>query len=408
MGMKGLCSNIDKFLSRLDDYFPRILKESTSRLLMDPHALQDINCVVLHSNNIIFQEHFFYKVFGITKPLESTLDISGTEYEYIYSDKHIEIDMCADMLAHVKGIVSNKPINGNRFVVFIKGLERASNDLQLALKNVIDIAPETSCFVISMNSASKLHECIKSRAMMVNMAFMIDKVHEVVQEFFNESIPFDRFYVEYIRCNLDLVSVIIMRTFRVQATEVDKLLSSFIRKTNKEKNVVVAITDTRDLAYKLFHINFPLSLLCKMIIHMFCNSSLAAHVVGLCADHEKTSVISKKDVLVYEKVLMGIANLVIKDNVNILLPEDDMDEPIPLLPVESESQSNPVSIVQKQEEEPKPKRGRPKKAETASAKKPPPEPRAKATATDEPAPQPQAPVPLKKVVKKKIIPPTPL
>lgn len=190
------------------------------------------------------------------------------ESTYEFSDYHFEFTAKEEYLSFIKQTVANRPINGRPFMFFVMDVQAATKAQQQGLKKLLDTSLNNSVFVLATTSLSHVDHGIRSRCAHIN-------VYKVNHPFFD-----------------------------TPETTVDKYIHKFLATAGKAKQYD-QIMSCRDLAYKLFHMNYSLARICKSIIDFFAtDDSLVHDVVELCAQCEKQSNCIHKSVLLYERVLI--------------------------------------------------------------------------------------------------------
>lgn len=308
--MQSLCNNIDSFLNKLDVFLPRLLRYPSYKLLHEPNIITDTNCTILYGNTITFTQHILYRIIGIKKTSCCTFQNGNTEYMYKTSEKHIEFEISDEHITFVKDIIRNKNIQGRKFIFYITQVEKASRDCINSLKHLVDNCVN-ACFIIHFKSLGKLDNGLASRAIMYNMTFVPCQVFEVMKEFFDyQDMTEEAFLSDFTKTGYDLMSYIIMKSFNLSSSKLEDIIHKHLDTYSTEGKPLAIIQSARELSYKLYHINFPIPLLSQIIIKHLSNISTIHEIVAVCSACDVLACRSKKDVLVYEQLLLNIYPLI--------------------------------------------------------------------------------------------------
>ena len=179
-----------------------------------------------------------------------------------------------------------------------------------------------ACFVIYARNISKVPNTILSRCSLMNLAFPINNIYNTLNRLLDthSQVNKDTFESEYASTGYDILSYIMKYSLSITTTCLDEVVIKHFDNVIKEKNILNVIMTTRELSYKLYHINFPISMLSHIIINKHKDKDNINDIVSTCADCDALAATSKKDVLVYEKMLLQLYHLIKKSKVAKLPP----------------------------------------------------------------------------------------
>lgn len=292
-----------KFLNGLDEYLPLLLKPYAKKVYEDPSILDDFQVILLHGNTPLLLSSFFYKVYGIRNVRSSTIQIDGEDIPYSFSDKHMEMSCTDQHLRYIKSITKNHTISHNKYLFFIRFHHRVSPLLQHQLKNIIEMAPN-AVFVLAAPSATDVDHVLVNMALKLSLGFPCNEFYDFytnnIGMFGHEcSLSKEDFETLYYSLPLDSIALI-LRLIMNRHTKIEEAIFKFIETCEKEKSDLTIISNSRDLSYKLFHLNYPISSICKCLLHVM-PSHVHADLVMIASKADHMAAISKKDVLVYER-----------------------------------------------------------------------------------------------------------
>jgi len=232
-----------------------------------PHIPFEVGSIIIHSHTLLYAKEYFLlaieKHYGQAPGYISTS--SYDEMPYSYSDLHFEMPVSFVSLSFIKTTSKNKSINGKLFVFFLTNLQNTNKQLQLAIRHLIDSSLHNCVFIFPVEKLTGVDRGIITRSCIINLVK-------------NQREP-------------DIVLMM------------DNAILSFLQK-GKSLKPLDCITQCRELAYRLFHVNCPLSRLCKHIINFFSEDENIVYDVikDLCDLEAKRNGIHK-DILLYEQVL---------------------------------------------------------------------------------------------------------
>ncbi len=172
-----------------------------------------------------------------------------------------------DPILFLKNICKNRPIDNKPFVFLISEFQAC----QQSMRRLIDSSISFSIFIFVTSKLTNIESGLRSRCTFVN-------IYKVKKEL----------------C--------------MSESWVRKCLKDFFVKVDS-LNSLELITDARDIAYKLYHINFPLAQLCKIIIDIYQQHPNLISIVNLCAITEEKQNLIYKDILLYEALILKVAKM---------------------------------------------------------------------------------------------------
>lgn len=305
-------NEVKTFLNNLDHYIPKLLNDTALRFIQT-NALCDVNGVLLYANEYALLNRvaqcFVKKLFDV-----DTLQIRQScqdenEFFFLLSDYHMEFELNEKSLAYIKSIICNKTISNRSFVFIIKNAEsKISRHHYLALRSLIDMN-SSSKFIVTTTSISFLESSLTSRLLNINCSFPLSKVRcfELIPQSMTENEIKTRFY----KAEGNIITILqrlgsSLEEDLMWQKAIDKVLTSF----KSEKKQYIIISNVRDLVYKLYHIGVSLKQVCMYLISKHTTHKKVNHIVEFIASCEHESLNGAKEILIYEKVFLGLYNIV--------------------------------------------------------------------------------------------------
>lgn len=226
--------------------------------------------IMMYNKNEVVMRAFFHAFLKHRFQL-ANIQLRNATYEdvaYKSSDVHFEIELCDTMLKFIKQITKNRPINDNPFMFFILNFQDVSKSLQQSLRRLMDSTTANTVFVMATTRLSRIDHGLMSRSTMINL-FKMKK--PLLEE-------------------------------KIQAVEnaIEGLLDSA-----KKMKPLDKILKSRELAYKLFHVNYPIEKVALTIVNYFSrDEAIIPQVVKTCAEADAHSQSVHKDILCYEQLLL--------------------------------------------------------------------------------------------------------
>jgi len=249
--MSALQKKIDEVLNTID-----ISKE--------PLIPLNVGAIIICGHDLLISRQHFLRSIGLSYNVHMSRAVFD-DLEYAFTDSHFEVPITLSTITFIKNTAQNRSINGKPFIFFVTGLTHANRILQNAMKRLIDTCISNCVFVFPLESLAGIDRGLANRCCIINLL--------------KHSPP---------SCVLAM----------------DKSITSFLSKV-KTLKPIDAILQSRELAYKLFHVNCPLARICKMIIKHFSDDvSIIHELVETLAKLEAHSCKLHKDVFVYEQVLL--------------------------------------------------------------------------------------------------------
>lgn len=309
----SFCRVLNTVLNDLELHLPYLLKPSIQPVFEKQVSLDDFHIVLLHSNNQVIMEAFFRSIFDITFTRQGTTTIGDVDLPYMFSDRHIEIDLCEEAIVYLKQVVKNKTLSASKFIFYIKGVNRNNFHLQRQLKNIIETS-HNSLFVITAKSLSNVQPVLQSLSIQLNLGFPLEKImewYDIYSSSLLEDCTFSRAEVESIySTDHDFINLVLKMSMNAKKSKLEEALYKFLdQETTKNKYDLVA--KSREMAYKLYHMNVPISYICRSFTSFFQNYdySCSMKLIELASQAEYMSCISKKDVLSYERFLIDVLSI---------------------------------------------------------------------------------------------------
>lgn len=304
---------MQSFLNDLDSALPQLLHPHALRVYENPDSIDDFHVVVLYNNSPLFIDAYFRRIFNIGHVREATTSVpNNSELLYRFSDKHIEFPLTDDHVQYIKQVTKNKTLNDKKSIFCIKGIPSGSQHLQNQLKNVIEKSTNT-VFVIQAENRTDISPALSTMSIAIPLHFRFDQVFDYYNSNFKifghtEPLSIDVVRSIYDSSNPDMLSMFMRLAHKIQKTRLEASVDAFVEACDGDTDPLSTITRCRELAYKLFHMNYPLCSLAKYLY-----SILPSHIltdfsfISASADH--LCMTTKKDILTYERFLIELAEL---------------------------------------------------------------------------------------------------
>lgn len=290
-----------------------LLEPIAQQVYQNPSILDDFHVVLLHNNSPLFIDMFFRHIYQIDNIREATSSIvNGNEITYKFSDNHIEIPLTDEHIQYIKHVTRNKTISAKKSIFYIRGLPNNSSHLQNQLKNLIEKS-SNAVFVIAVPSRAEVNYSLTSMAVNLSIRFPSENVIDFYRNSYksfghDECMSIDELTTLYSQCNGDLFNGFLRILHKIPKTKLEQALDAFVEFCDNESDYLSLITRCRDISYKLFHLNYPLSSVAKYLL-----GTLPSHILMdfsiLAANSDHLCMTTKKDVLTYEKFFIQLAEL---------------------------------------------------------------------------------------------------
>ena len=289
-------------LNDCSPYFIDLLHVQASSIIQK--GVQGSRYFVLYGNDQMFLDHFIDTYICLTY---NTKNIQTKEHMlYMYSDYHFQFDITKDtyteQLQAMNQLKKTSNITGRHHILHIRGIQKKRCKL---LHHYIDTNNTDRVIVfITTPSLSAIDDALKSRCEIVNMAFSKEKQkHFCLQNIPN--ITEELFETAYHISHGNFTQTILRLKFDM-CTNLEKYIIELFESILKCRTFLPVITKIREGIQKLYHINTPLDYICKIIIHEYRNTQYNEEIIKVCADCQHTSLLTSKDILVYEKMFIDI------------------------------------------------------------------------------------------------------
>lgn len=302
----SFCKPMVTFLNGLEDHMPMLLDTIALNVYTQPTILDDFQVVLLYGNSPILLDKYFYKVYDIRNVRSSTLEIAGEELPYHFSDRHMEMPLTDLYIQHLKGITKNNTLSKRKYLFYLKCHGRLTPLLYNQLKNIVETSLN-AVFVLATSSRSDVSSVLTNMACQINVSFPCERLYRFYKDrldMFQHEKPMSYedmqgYYQQLPNDNIGCILRMVMN----RKTKLEDAIDKFLETCEREKNDLTLIMESRELAYKMFHLNYPIALIAKYLL-----SVLPSHVhqdfAILAAQSDHMCAISKKDVMTYERFLI--------------------------------------------------------------------------------------------------------
>lgn len=330
--MNLFCNEVVTFLNNLDVYIPVLLRDCTQRII-EKRLLTDIKAMLVYGNEYailnrigqyIVKHHCqvdTLKLRSVTLTLEDKPN--KPQLEYLTSEYHMEFELNEYSLDHIKSIIANQTISGREFIFIIKNAEPELNrNLYLALRRLVDVNPSAR-FIITTTNITFLEKSLVSRCLLLNSVFPLKNILKsgLFQDLNLQSVNLNWSNL-YSDCNYNIISFIQGVASNGEQLLWQNTVIKLMKVITEEKNQLKLITKIRECVYKLYHIGVRLPDISALIIREIprllpkkhqskkaLNNFMhkLVHHIANC-DAIRTNV-GNKDILVYERLFLGIYQL---------------------------------------------------------------------------------------------------
>lgn len=296
---------MDTFLNDLEEpaRWNTLLAPGARTLLADPSLAEDSRVIVLHGNSPLLLDRYFYMLMDIepdhVRPC--TREFAGEELTYHFSEKHIELPLTAAHVQFIRSVVCNATIGNRTSVFYIRWGTETKAAAAMALKTVMERAPH-AVFYLACSHLKHVPPMIRSLGMLVNAGFPLDRLQAYVGPNKDIRDPYLMYANDPVSC--------VLRSSLGGVTGVDKAILAFLHDESNVATEAQRVMNARELSYKLYHIGYPVANVAKSILM---SGELSPHMmtefVRLAAIADMDAIASKKNVLIYERFLLEVYQL---------------------------------------------------------------------------------------------------
>jgi len=265
----------DKLAATLNDVYENV----SDYVAKDFRDIPIETGVVILYNADAFVLRAFFHAFLRHRFEASTIQLRNATFEdtpYKSSEFHMEFELCDVMIKFIKQITKNTPINNHAFMFCLLNFQDASKPLQQGLRRLLDSCARNSVFVLAVTCLSRIDQGILSRASIVNLYKMKKPLWDASH-----------------------------------VLAVDMKIKGFLENAHKLKPLDKMLK-SRELAYQLYHINYPIERMCHAIISFFIpatDESIILKAVDLCTKADVQSRFLHKDIFCYEQLMLQCVKL---------------------------------------------------------------------------------------------------
>ena len=302
--MEHSIKDLSYFLNNLENNIHEVISIKYARLINNPDSFIDTNVILLYGNKKRYIDMFFNlflkRLSNVSSLVKQNASFSS-EFDYTYSNHHFEFDYSIKSIPFIKSVISNKSITKSQVIFYLKNIDHANKSEHNALVHLLEKYPHIK-FFIGSKSLSNIHQNLMSHCCFINLAFDLDKLHEL---FFKDTMPKDEFKEKHVK-KKNLIATFLDE----DDNTLEKQIIDMIKSVKKDRSILSCITKIREMCYKLYHLNIPLHWICKIIIDHFKDSKHIDKIVELCASSEHTCAIISKGILAYEKMFIELNRLI--------------------------------------------------------------------------------------------------
>jgi hypothetical protein len=263
-----------------------LLEDSSKRLI--PELPNLTNCIVLYGNEPWFLEAYCRKIVCAQNcDLAMVCDMTAENY--------------LDQVDNIKTLKTLRTINQRPHYIYVKNLRR--NRCKL-FHHIIDRI-DNMIIIIESPRISEIDECMKSRGVFVNLTVKREKILEYCKA---RDISVEGFETAYAKSLGGLTGTLLRLNHPPPA--IDAAVIGLLDKCIKARSFLVIMTDIKGFVQKAFHLNIPLSYLCRIVMvhyQLTADQMRALSEVSAKYDHKVNT--TYKDLFVYEKYFIEVLDI---------------------------------------------------------------------------------------------------
>lgn len=267
-----------------------LLEDSIRRLI--PELPTITNCIVLYGNEPWFLEAYCQKIVR-AQNCDLTMVCDMTAENYI------------DQVDKIKTLKTLRTINHCPHYIYVKNLRR--NRCRF-FHHIIDRI-DNMIIIVESPRVSEIDECMKSRGVFVNLTVKREKMLEYCKA---RDISVEGFEDAYAKSLGGLTGTLLR--LNNPPPMIDAAVIGLLDKCVKARSFLVIMIDIKGFVQKAFHLNIPLSYLCRIVmVHYQTQGKLtidqmrALSEVSAKYDHKVNT--TYKDLFVYEKYFIEVVDI---------------------------------------------------------------------------------------------------
>ena len=261
------------------------LEDSSRRLI--PELPNITNCIVLHGNEPWFLEAYSKKILRAQScDLTMVCDMAGEKY--------------LDQVDQIKTLKTLRTINQKAHYIYVKNLRR--NRCRF-FHHIIDRI-DNMVIIIESPRLSEIDDCLQSRSVSINLTTKREKILEYCKA---HDIPIEGFEDAYAKSLGTLTGTLLRMNY---TSTLDAAVIGLLDKALKARSFLVIMADIKGFVQKAFHLNVPLSYLCRVVLmhyRLHDDQMRALSEVSAKYDHKVNT--TYKDLFVYEKYFIEVLNI---------------------------------------------------------------------------------------------------
>lgn len=262
------------------------LTDSTKRLI--PELPTITNCIVLHGNEPWFLEAYCKKILQAQNVCNMTMVCDMAAENYL------------DQVDKIKTLKTLRTINQQPHYIYVKNLRR--NRCRF-FHHIIDHI-DNMVVIIESPRLSEIDECMQSRGVFVNLTTKREKILEYCKA---RNISIEGLEAAYAK-SLGTLTGTVLRMNHIPM--IDTAVIGLLDKALKARSFLVIMTDIKGFVQKAFHLNVPLSYLCRVVLlHYQLHDDQMRVLSEVSAKYDHKVNTTYKDLFVYEKYFMEVLDI---------------------------------------------------------------------------------------------------
>lgn len=293
-----------------------MINTQCSKFLQIDMCLDGINALIIYGNDHLFLDTFVdicickhNQVQKISKKQTDTHEFSDFHFTFDFSSEHFR-----ENINTIKSLAKTRSISGKPHIIHIKKVNKSKCKL---LHGLIDNNNGNIIFIITTQKLMDIDDRLNSRSFKMNLSFP----KQNIIKFCENELPFEYntsiFEDVFSLSRGNLISVI-LRLECENNVQFENIIYDFLDTLKNSKSFLTAISNTRNIVYKLYHMNIQFPYVCNLIIHKYKDSSSKSQrIIECCANYDHMMNTAYKDIFVYERFFLDILEIIKEKDVPV-------------------------------------------------------------------------------------------
>jgi len=311
------------------------------QLLKKKEVVYNVGNIILSARSLWIVKKYVYHLLGVKHVSDlHVCSFNGTTasdtFHYRNSDKHMEFSLTEASLQYLKNVSVNGILQketGVKPVYFIYNIDL---NQQMRIKNIMERNKNALFILYSNSSSTPFQPHLRDVGMVVPINISKDVAYNTYLKNYGawghqEPITVETFNKIYSASHNDIMNCY-LKMLKTQeenySTSIERAFDDFTEKCMQKMNHYEMIQNARTMSYKLYHMNYTIPIMAFELIQRLillkrrCNfanenaednakfSPYIKEFVDFLAEYEHMSVITKRDVLTYEAILVKYIQMV--------------------------------------------------------------------------------------------------